>query len=185
MDPCHTWIVTHLNYVQQGSMYIYIFRRFLHHNKGCRQTAIFIHVLPVEIRKLFQECLLQEMMFYIRFYLYTLHHTFYLLEQFKEPVFFIKDYDLRMSHLKITTVTQRKDSYCNRFCCGYPLINHNTVKPVYNDHLMGYFSAFWSSTRWPSPGPLNELQKADTCMVSKSKLVPSVFIKTHYWINHR
>ena len=23
-----------------------------------------------------------------------------------------------------------------------------TVKPVYNDHLMGYFSAFWSS-RWP------------------------------------
>ena len=27
--------------------------------------------------------------------------------------------------------------------------NHNTVKPVYNDHLMGYFSAFWSSSRWP------------------------------------
>ena len=25
----------------------------------------------------------------------------------------------------------------------------NTVKPVYNDHLMGYFSAFWSSCRWP------------------------------------
>ena len=24
----------------------------------------------------------------------------------------------------------------------------NTVKPVYNDHLMGYFSAFWSSSRW-------------------------------------
>ena len=23
-----------------------------------------------------------------------------------------------------------------------------TVKPVYNDHLMGYFSAFWSSSRW-------------------------------------
>ena len=22
-------------------------------------------------------------------------------------------------------------------------------KPVYNDHLMGYFSAFWSSSRWP------------------------------------
>ena len=28
-----------------------------------------------------------------------------------------------------------------------PLIT--TVKPVYNDHLMGYFSAFWSSSRWP------------------------------------
>ena len=24
-----------------------------------------------------------------------------------------------------------------------------TVKPVYNDHLMGNFSAFWSSPRWP------------------------------------
>ena len=24
-----------------------------------------------------------------------------------------------------------------------------TVKPVYNDHLMGYCSAFWSSSRWP------------------------------------
>ena len=26
--------------------------------------------------------------------------------------------------------------------------NYDTVKPVYNDHLMGYFSAFWSSSRW-------------------------------------
>ena len=26
---------------------------------------------------------------------------------------------------------------------------HATVKPVYNDHLMGYLSAFWSSSRWP------------------------------------
>ena len=25
----------------------------------------------------------------------------------------------------------------------------DTVKPVYNDHLMGYFSAFWGSSRWP------------------------------------
>ena len=25
----------------------------------------------------------------------------------------------------------------------------NTVTPVSNDHLMGYFSAFWSSSRWP------------------------------------
>ena len=24
-----------------------------------------------------------------------------------------------------------------------------TVKPFYNDHLMGYISAFWSSSRWP------------------------------------
>ena len=27
--------------------------------------------------------------------------------------------------------------------------NFCTVKPVYNDHLMGYLSAFWSSSRWP------------------------------------
>ena len=51
----------------------------------------------------------------------------------------------------------------------------STVKPVYNDHLMGYFSAFWSY--------LDELQKAE--IVSKSELVPSVFIKTHNGINHR
>ena len=25
----------------------------------------------------------------------------------------------------------------------------NTVKPVYNDHLMGHFAATWSSSRWP------------------------------------
>ena len=24
-----------------------------------------------------------------------------------------------------------------------------TVKPVYNDHLMEYFSSIWSSSRWP------------------------------------
>ena len=39
-----------------------------------------------------------------------------------------------------------------------------TVKPVYNDHLM-------------AKGHLDELQKAE--IVSKSKLVPSVCIKTH------
>ena len=27
--------------------------------------------------------------------------------------------------------------------------NPYTVKPVYNDHQMGHFSAFWSSSRWP------------------------------------
>ena len=49
-----------------------------------------------------------------------------------------------------------------------------TVKPVYNDQLMGYFSA---------KGHLDELRKAE--IVSESKLVPSVFTKTYYWINHR
>ena len=48
-----------------------------------------------------------------------------------------------------------------------------TVKPVYNDYLMGYFTA---------NGHLGELQEAE--IVSTSQLVPSVFIKTHYWINH-
>ena len=56
---------------------------------------------------------------------------------------------------------------------------HSTVKPVYNVHLIGYFSAFERATK----GHLDELQKAE--IASKSKLVPSVFIKTHYWINHR
>ena len=31
-------------------------------------------------------------------------------------------------------------------------------------------------------GHIDELQKAE--IVNKGKLVPSVFIKTHYWINH-
>ena len=43
-----------------------------------------------------------------------------------------------------------------------------TVKPVFNDQLMGH---------------LDEFHKVE--IVSKSKLVPSVFIKTHYWINQR
>ena len=30
---------------------------------------------------------------------------------------------------------------------------------------------------------LDELQKAD--IVTKSKLVPQIFIKTNYWMNHR
>ena len=51
----------------------------------------------------------------------------------------------------------------------------STVKPVHNDHQMGYFSAF--------KGHLDELQMTD--IVSESKLVHSIFIKTHYWINYR
>ena len=55
------------------------------------------------------------------------------------------------------------------------LLSNVSYKPVYNDHLIRHFSAFWSSSRW---GHLDELQEAD--IVSKSKLVPSVSIKTHY-----
>ena len=51
-----------------------------------------------------------------------------------------------------------------------------TVKPVYNDHLMEYFSLF-------AKGHLDELQKAE--IGTKSNLVPSFFIKAHHWINHR
>ena len=36
---------------------------------------------------------------------------------------------------------------------------------------------------WVAKGHLDELQKAE--IFSKSKLVPSVFIKIQYWINHR
>ena len=53
-------------------------------------------------------------------------------------------------------------------CVRFVWMDVGTVKPVYNDHLMGH---------------LDELQKAD--IVNKSKLVPSVFIQIHYWINHR
>ena len=45
----------------------------------------------------------------------------------------------------------------------------NTVKPVYNHHIM-------------AKSNLDELQKAD--IFSTSKMVPSVWIKAHYWTNH-
>ena len=57
------------------------------------------------------------------------------------------------------------------------------MKPVYNDHLMGYFSVFCMELISVAKGHLDELQKAE--IVSKIELVPSVFIKTHYWINHK
>ena len=38
--------------------------------------------------------------------------------------------------------------WCHSYL-GRSLFKSYTVKPVYNDHLMGYFSAFWSSSRWP------------------------------------
>ena len=46
------------------------------------------------------------------------------------------------------------------------------MKPAYTDHLMAYFAAFWAL------GHLDKLRKAE--IVSKSQLIPSVFIKTHY-----
>ena len=53
-----------------------------------------------------------------------------------------------------------------------------TVKPVYNDHPKGILLCLLELI-YVAKGH----QKAD--IVSKSKSVPSVFIKTHYWINHR
>ena len=44
---------------------------------------------------------------------------------------------------------------------------------TYNDHVIGYLAA----------GHLDEPQKAE--IVNKCKLVRLVFIKTHWWINHR
>ena len=80
--------------------------------------------------------------------------------------------------------TSQGNVYASHVINGYdvpasksgPTITVYKVKPVYNDHLMGYFSA-------SAKGHLDELQKVD--IVSKSKVVPSVFIKTHYWINYR
>ena len=43
-----------------------------------------------------------------------------------------------------TCVDSRAPQYLLPLWCSI-----TTVKPVYNDHLMGYFSAFWSSSRWP------------------------------------
>ena len=40
--------------------------------------------------------------------------------------------------------------------------SYNTMKPVYNDHLMEYFSAFWSSSRCPSGKTNDELPSVVT-----------------------
>ena len=37
----------------------------------------------------------------------------------------------------------------NRTTPWHVYIKEYKVKPVYNDHLMGYLFAFWSSSRWP------------------------------------
>ena len=58
----------------------------------------------------------------------------------------------------------------------YNAMQYNTVKSVYNDHLTVY------SLPSGALGHLDELQKAE--IVSKSKLVPAVFTKTHKWISH-
>ena len=33
--------------------------------------------------------------------------------------------------------------------CLHKISDRSTMKPVYNDHRVGYLSAFWSSSRWP------------------------------------
>ena len=38
-----------------------------------------------------------------------------------------------------------------------------TVKPVYNDYLMGYFSAFWSSLNFMATSPTVTKQSANKC----------------------
>ena len=62
------------------------------------------------------------------------------------------------AHSDVTNVLQYERrqllsylSYDGNLKWNGPLIGNceGTVKPVYNDHLMGYFSAFWSSSRWP------------------------------------
>ena len=56
----------------------------------------------------------------------------------------------------------------------------STVKPVYNDHLMGYSSAFWGSSMWPRANYMSSRRQKLLTRANK----PSVIIKTHYWINH-
>ena len=39
--------------------------------------------------------------------------------------------------------------WLSRVCVSERRRYIHTVKPVYSDHLMGYISAFWGSSRWP------------------------------------
>ena len=51
----------------------------------------------------------------------------------------------------------------------------HTVKPVYNDHLMEYFSVFWSSSRWP---------RATQMSSRRQKLLPRVNWYFHSSLKH-
>ena len=55
--------------------------------------------------------------------------------------------DLRSNHAHDDIIVMTPMHYSGQ--SQHDRCNCNTVKPVYNDHLMGYFSAFWSSSRWP------------------------------------
>ena len=50
-------------------------------------------------------------------------------------------------HIRLKGKQQLVDGWNEEVCVV--AAQPNTVKPVYNDHLMGYLSAFWSSSRWP------------------------------------
>ena len=68
-------------------------------------------------------------------------------------------------HLRIIEITRTHSPWINEFLLFMPLPSSHldkagsrvsfvdmltgTVKPVYNNHLMGYFSAFWSSSKRP------------------------------------
>ena len=63
----------------------------------------------------------------------------------------------------------------------------STVKPVYNDHLMRYFSAFWSSSRWPRATKMSStrqtlLARVNCCLQSSLKHITELITgnKSYY-----
>ena len=81
-------------------------------------------------------------------------HTKFLTHILKEKIF-IQYWQFRNSKIyEIVNVFETNDPppwSCKLLhVCGH---DHTTVKPVYDDHLMGYFSAFWSSSGWPRWAP--------------------------------
>ena len=55
-------------------------------------------------------------------------------------------YDLRRHRAHFDVIVMIR---CNPKRTPWYRVIFYTVKSVYNDHLTGYFSAFWSSSRWP------------------------------------
>ena len=64
-----------------------------------------------------------------------------LMEEWREQTCLIRSY------LRLLALVSTPSEGCNT-ALSWPA-PADTVKPVYNDHLLGYLSAFWSSSRWP------------------------------------
>ena len=73
---------------------------------------------------------------------WTIRHTLYSASIEEDPMW------IKLTITRNSSNSSWPSAFRNLLQIFLPTATwRNTVKPVYNDHLMGYFSAFWSSSR--------------------------------------